>query len=85
MHQIYSCSDENLEVFTTVISSKCEYVGRVAAAAELPAGRAGGLAPGEAISLRGEGSARPGRARRAPPAAPRWLRALIRRVLGRRG
>uniref|UniRef100_A0A670IHH1 Uncharacterized protein n=1 Tax=Podarcis muralis TaxID=64176 RepID=A0A670IHH1_PODMU len=24
MHQIYSCSDENLEVFT-VISSKCEY------------------------------------------------------------
>uniref|UniRef100_A0A8C0G6E3 Uncharacterized protein n=1 Tax=Chelonoidis abingdonii TaxID=106734 RepID=A0A8C0G6E3_CHEAB len=22
MHQIYSCSDENLEVFTTVISSK---------------------------------------------------------------
>lgn len=25
MHQIYSCSDENLEVFTTVISSKCEY------------------------------------------------------------
>uniref|UniRef100_A0A8C0B0U6 Vexin n=1 Tax=Buteo japonicus TaxID=224669 RepID=A0A8C0B0U6_9AVES len=26
MHQIYSCSDENLEVFTTVISSKCEYI-----------------------------------------------------------
>uniref|UniRef100_A0A674K824 Uncharacterized protein n=1 Tax=Terrapene triunguis TaxID=2587831 RepID=A0A674K824_9SAUR len=26
MHQIYSCSDENLEVFTTVISSKCEYM-----------------------------------------------------------
>lgn len=24
MHQIYSCNDENLEVFT-VISSKCEY------------------------------------------------------------
>lgn len=29
MHQIYSCSDENLEVFTTVISSKCEYTGTV--------------------------------------------------------
>uniref|UniRef100_A0A8D0L0R0 Vexin n=1 Tax=Sphenodon punctatus TaxID=8508 RepID=A0A8D0L0R0_SPHPU len=28
MHQIYSCSDENLEVFT-VISSKCEYMQRV--------------------------------------------------------
>ncbi|XP_041329575.1 vexin [Pyrgilauda ruficollis] len=27
MHQIYSCSDENLEVFT-VISSKCEYIKR---------------------------------------------------------
>lgn len=41
MHQIYSCSDENLEVFTTVISSKCESVEGVAAAAALPAGRAG--------------------------------------------
>lgn len=29
MHQIYSCSDENLEVFTTVISSKCEYIGTI--------------------------------------------------------
>ncbi|KAL4680263.1 hypothetical protein H8957_016831, partial [Semnopithecus entellus] len=28
MHQIYSCSDENIEVFTTVIPSKVLQPGR---------------------------------------------------------
>lgn len=38
MHQIYSCSDENLEVFTTVISSKCEYIGTIMLGAVLSFG-----------------------------------------------
>lgn len=41
MHQIYSCSDENLEVFTTVISSKCEYIKTVTTAAVLSFRRMG--------------------------------------------
>lgn len=49
MHQIYSCSDENLEVFTTVISSKCEYIKTVTTATVLSFRWMGCLASGKSL------------------------------------